>query len=267
VPCFSDLTCRARRPLGTSPLGFSDCGVATRSPGFRLDSVMHPTRPTPFELAFGKLAPTTFPAIRAALAQSGQDPRDRDAFLMLRDVVALLRELRPEEGLGESIDQLAALVHHAYLFWDSGSPSLEISREQLPRLLEHDGPWSGPASEHPACYIQLPLRRIWAEVVPGEPAEPLDGCSIHRPPAAGILRVLGVFGLHPERPGFSVVEISGARSGSLSRLDGSPLFSPVLTGGAAAGLHSVVGEEELLELGWRMLEFTSAPVEAGAWRA
>ena len=31
----------------------------------------------------------------------------------------------------------------------------------------------------------------------------------------------------------------------------SPLFSPVLAGGEAAGLFSLVGAEELLELGWR----------------
>jgi hypothetical protein len=29
------------------------------------------------------------------------------------------------------------------------------------------------------------------------------------------------------------------------------LFSPVLSGGRSAGLYSLVGGEELLELGWR----------------
>ena len=37
----------------------------------------------------------------------------------------------------------------------------------------------------------------------------------------------------------------------LARDDGSPLFAPTLPGGKAAGLHSIAGEEELLELGWR----------------
>jgi hypothetical protein len=70
-------------------------------------------------------------------------------------------------------------------------------------------------------------------------------------------RVLGVFGIHPERAGFSVVEVSGSRPGQLRRQDGTSLFSPSLPGGAMAGLFSLVGEEELLELGWR--------TQLGAW--
>jgi hypothetical protein len=85
--------------------------------------------------------------------------------------------------------------------------------------------------------------------VPGEPAEPLDGYFIH---AAGEeLRVLGVFGIRPDRMGFSVVEAVGERPGTLARPDGTPVFAPALPGGAAAGLRSLVGAEELLELGWR----------------
>ena len=34
--------------------------------------------------------------------------------------------------------------------------------------------------------------------------------------------------------------------------DGSPLFGPRLAGGDVAGLHSIAGREELLELGWRL---------------
>jgi hypothetical protein len=63
--------------------------------------------------------------------------------------------------------------------------------------------------------------------------------------------VLGIFGLHPDRMGFSVVEVSGSRPVALVREDGTPLFAPVLAGGAAAGLYSLMGAEELLELGWR----------------
>ena len=42
-----------------------------------------------------------------------------------------------------------------------------------------------------------------------QPAEPLDGCFVTRTPG-GDLRVLGVFGLRPERAGFSAVEAIGA---------------------------------------------------------
>jgi hypothetical protein len=168
--------------------------------------------------------------------------------------VDLLRDLRPEEGLGEGIDQLAAFVHHAYLFWRAGEHVRDIRAEGLQILLstsELDD--SSPAP--PAYYVQFPEHRVWAEVLPGQPPEPLDGCFVH--PSADSLRVLAVFGVHPERQGFSVVEASGPRPAMLARNDGRPLFAPVLTGGAAAGLFSITGAEELLELGWR--------AHLGAW--
>src|ERR687890_1700225 len=100
---------------------------------------MQQLRPTPFDLVFETAAQTTFPGIRSALQASGQDPRNRDAFLMLRDVVSFLRDLRPDEGLGEGIDQLAALVHHGYLFWDAGSVTLELSPDRLLDVLRGPG--------------------------------------------------------------------------------------------------------------------------------
>jgi hypothetical protein len=225
-------------------------------------------RPTPFDLVFQPATETVFPAIRDALSSAGQDPCDRDRFLMLRDVVTLLREMRPDEGLGEGIDRLAALVHHAYLFWDAGRLTVEFPLDRLAELL---GARSGPDEngiQGPAYYAQLPERRIWAQVIPGEPHEPMDGCFVHGLPGSAELRVLGVFGIHPERAGFSVVEVIGPRPGALARLDGSDLFAPTLPGGAAAKLFSVAGEEELLDLGWRTHDVaTHAAVEGARWRA
>ena len=220
-------------------------------------------RRSPFDLVFREVAEGVFPRIRSALAQAGHDPRDRDRFLMLREVVTLLRELRPEEGLGEGIDQLAALLHHAYLFWDSGENKLDVALERLPRLLGA-ADISGAADSTAACYVAMPVHRIWAEVIAGQPPEPLDGCFVHTGPE-GSLRVLGVFGIHPERQGFSVVEASGERPLLLRRADGSDLFAPTLPGGKAAGLFSLAGEEELLELGWRIqLGAGSRELGAGA---
>lgn len=211
---------------------------------------MQQTRPAPFELVFEPIAQNVFPAIQKAVAASGRDARDRDGFLLLRDVLMLLRDLRPDEGVGEGIDQLAALVHHAFLFWSSGSVTIEVPAELLDRLLDGAATLQADEEEAPR-YVQLPLHRIWAQVVPGEPHEPLDGVFVHRT-AEGQLRVLGVFGMHADRPGFSVVEVSGPRAPVLARPDGSRLFDSSLPGGAAAGLHSIAGPEELLELGWRV---------------
>jgi hypothetical protein len=208
-------------------------------------------RLTPFDLVFRPASQEVFPGVRLALQEGGHDPRDRDRFLMLREVVTLLRELRPEQGLGEGIDQLAALVHHAYLYWDAGEPTLEVPLDLLaPAPARPQAHNSGSA---PAYYALMPEHRIWAEVLPGLPSEPLDGCFVHSAPD-GTLRVLGVFGIHRDREGFSVVEVTGHRPAGLARADGSQLFDPTLPGGRAAGLFSISGMEELLELGWRIEE-------------
>jgi hypothetical protein len=208
-------------------------------------------RSTPFELVFGSLADERFPKIRAALAAAGTDPSDRDAFLMLPDVLSLIRDIRPDEGVGEGIDQLVALVHHAYLLWASGLLTLAISDDQLVQLLESPAPIDPGSSDVPrAYYAQFPERRIWAELIEGQAPEPMDGSFVH-PANAGELRTLGIFGLRADRPGFSVVESFGRRPEGGLRPDGSAPFASVLTGGADAGLHSVTSPDELLELGWR----------------
>jgi hypothetical protein len=207
-------------------------------------------RPTPFDLVFHRIAESSFPRIAASLAQSGVDSADRDAFLMDREVITLLRELRPEEGLGEAMDQMVALVHHAYLTWAAGMVTVPVSRGAAEELLG-DGPsHPGRSSDAPAYYAQFPERMIWASVVENQAPEPLDGVFVSSAPG-GDLRVLGIFGLRLDRPGFSAVEARGSRVEGLAREDGSPLFQPTLDGGTAAGLRSIIGEAELLELGWR----------------
>jgi hypothetical protein len=208
-------------------------------------------RSTPFDLVFGSLAEDRFPKIRVAIAGAGIEPSDRDAFLMLPDVLSLIREIRPDDGVGEGIDQLVALVHHAYLIWDSGHLTLAISDEQLEELLEpaHSELPASPGAPR-AYYAQLPERRVWAELIEGQAPEPMDGSFVY-PASDGELRTLGIFGLRPDRGGFSVVESFGKRPEATIRPDGTSLFASVLPGGTAAGLHSLVSADELLELGWR----------------
>lgn len=228
---------------------------------------MSPSRPTPFDLVFRQSAQDVFPRIRLALDQAGHDPRDRNRFLMLREVVTLVRELRPEEGLGEGIDRLAALVHHAFLYWEAGERAVEATADHLTSLLRTFDSTGEGVEVPPAYYVQIPQHRIWAEVVPGHPPEPLDGCFVHSTPDRTALRVLGVFGIQPEREGFSVVEAVGPRPLALARADGTELFAPTLSGGRAAGLFSITGEEELLDLGWRTSTLAAQAPEASGWRA
>ena len=211
---------------------------------------MASARATPFDLVFGSLAAERYPTHQAGIEAAGADPRDRDAFLMVREVIQLVRELRPDEGLGEDIGQLAALLHHAYLFWAAGTPSLELSATEFSGLLQDAAAPAPGAEPPPEFYVQFPEHRIWAVVVPGAAPEPLDGIFLGAGPD-GNLAVLAALGLRPDRPGLSVAEVAGPRAGPLARADGSPLFAPVLAGGRPAGLASITGGEELLELGWR----------------
>ena len=209
-------------------------------------------RPTPFDLVFGDLAEAEFPQIQRGLDGAKVDVRDRDAFLLRGEAGALIQQLRPDEGVGEGITELAALAHHAFLFWRAGAMTLPLERPALANLLA-TAPERVPADDPlvpDSFYLQLPPRLVWAELTPGEPHEPLDGCFVATTGDAAV-RVLGIFGLHPDRMGFTVAEAAGPAPEGLARAEGTPLFASVLAGGAAAGLHSIAGLEELLELGWR----------------
>lgn len=209
-------------------------------------------RPTPFDIAFGAHGEERFARMRTSLAESGRDPHDMDAFVLDREVIGYLRELVPEAGVGEAIEQHLALLHSAYLYWAEGGWLIRPSRQRSEKLLaaptaEYQGPGAGLPR---AYYVQFPERLLWAPLDPSDPHQPMDGMFVRPWPTEGFF-VLAIFGLHPGRDGFAVVDIDGYRENHLERSDGSALFSPVLEGGASAGLHSVVGGEELLELAAR----------------
>jgi hypothetical protein len=210
-------------------------------------------RPTPFELVFSGLAPEHFPSIRDALAAAGADPANRDAFLLTLPAMTFLRELRPDDdGADGGLDELTALVHHVYLFWAAGQTVWSLAAPALRRLLTDGAAGAGAGAPAGPGYIQFPERLLWASLAPPGPWEPLDGCFVHAS-HDGELRVLGIFGVHAARDGFTVAEASGTPSGRGVRHDGTPLFAPSLDGGAFAGLHSVVEPDELVDLAARVL--------------
>jgi hypothetical protein len=195
------------------------------------------------------MARDRFPEVRASLAGASVDPANRDAFLLDRNVVQVLRDIVPDGGVGEAVDQHVALLHNAYLFWDRGQRVVRLSRMETESLLSRSAQ-NRARHDSETFYVQFPERIIWAQVNEGQPHEPLDGLFVSRPNAEQF-RVLGVFGLHPDRLGFSVAEVGGKRLDRTTREDGSPLFAPLLPGGAQAQLFSVDGAPELVELGAR----------------
>lgn len=210
---------------------------------------MNAPRPTPYQLAMAPWADERFSPVRQALEGLDVDVWDRDAFLMAKPVVELVRALRPEEGLGEGMDEFVALLHVAYLYWMHGEPLRVVNEEGLRSLLGEPTPPLRFSASPTVRYVQVPPHRIWGAAVEGTVPEPLDGCFVVR--RGDQLDVVGVFGVHPRRDGFTVVAVRGPRAVDLTRPDASAVFAPVLTGGKAAGLHSVTGMEELLELAWR----------------
>lgn len=202
----------------------------------------------PFEAVFGSMAEARFPMLRQGIAAVGRDARDRDAFVLVREVVELLRELRPVEAEGDGVDQLVAFVHAAYVYWADGLRTVVVDRETLDDLVVHDAE-PGPLPAGSGYYVQLAPQRVWGESQAGVPVEPLDGWFAL--PRAGELELVAVFGLHPTRDGLTVVTVGGPRSERLVRLDRSRLFAPRFEGAAAAGLWQVDGGDEVLELAYR----------------
>ena len=223
---------------------------------------MSVARLDPFTLVFGELADERFPALRASLTAGGTDPFDRDAFILDRAVAEFLRDLVPEDAPTEALREFIAVLHHSYLFWDggcrvvtgrdTGMPSFPLPASSPARpSLAPDSP-SAREVASVAAYLQLPDHLYWGQLEAEAPHEPLDGFFVHR--HGDGLRALAVFGLHRERPGFTVAEVSGPAPTSLSpRPDRSAPFAPLMDGGAAAGIRSVAGPDELLALAWHSL--------------
>lgn len=207
-------------------------------------------REDPFQLVFGPFVPDRFEAMRNTLEQDGVDPFDRDAWTLSRPGVELLHELRPEGGLGEGVEELVALAHAAFLFWQQGERVATVSRPVLDAVVAGVSAGLGEAGPRSAYYVALAPRRIWGTPVPGAPAEPLEGWFTVAQDTQ--LALVAVFGLLSGRPGFTAVQVSGPPPGELRRDDTTEPFAPVLDGGEAAGLWSVIGGEELCELGWRI---------------
>jgi hypothetical protein len=222
-------------------------------------------RPTPFGIAFGEIA-LRFPAIAEALQQEGAAPVDRDRFVLLEPVGRLVSDIVPEGSGAEAMETHVLLLHTAFLHWSSGGAVYRIGEQALQRALAARQISSLPPQL--ALYLQLPELRVWGSPTPDMPSEPLDGMFVSRGEGPGSLAVLAIFGMRPDRPGFSAVGLEGRADSdepagneievAAAREDGSPPFGPMFPGGSAAGLHSVANAGELLLLACRLLSLLPA---------
>jgi hypothetical protein len=203
-------------------------------------------RAHPFELMFAGFRDAQFPAVRSALGETS----DIHAFLLSAPALELMRDLRPDSGLGDAVDDFVALVHAAYLFWRDSERTV-VFDEAATRRLCNGSPlpvFRAPDATR-ARYIQIAPRIVWGQLVDDEPFEPLDGWFAIRGVTG--LRLIACFGVHEQRPGVSVSVVEGGLPAMIVRTDGRPLFAPTMPGGDAAHLHAVSTPDELLLLGWR----------------
>ena len=217
-------------------------------------------RATPFDLAFGGLV-ARFPVITEALQQEGAAATDRDRFVLLEPVARLLGEIVPAGAGADALEAHVLLLQHAYLFWLAEQPVHEVTEDELRRATSDARLTTVLPGD--ALYLQLPELRVWGSPNGSSPPEPLDGMFVARTPADGAIAVLAIFGMRPDRPGFSAVALEGradpddAAAGEIeiaaARTDGSAPFGPKLAGGTAAGLYSVASAGELLLLTGRLL--------------
>ncbi len=217
-------------------------------------------RATPFALAFGDIEPR-FPAIAEALGQEGAATTNRDRFVLLEPVGRLLREIVPQDAGADALEAHVLLLHHAYLYWAAEQRVYQISEDALRRAVDEKRITT--LLPHAAQYLQLPELRVWGTPNEASPPEPLDGMFVSEADSAGEIAVLAIFGMRPDRPGFSAVGLEGRadpddpEAGEIeiaaARDDGSAPFAPKLAGGTAAGLYSVANAGELLLLTCRLL--------------
>jgi hypothetical protein len=128
----------------------------------------------------------------------------------------LLREILPPDAPAEAVESYALLVYHSYRFWEAGEQVRPISEEALRGAVGNQGisMHVAPAAQ----YLQLPELRVWGTPTAGSAPEPLDGMFVTQTGAAAIA-VLAIFGLRPDRPGFSAVGLAphSARNSLVAR--------------------------------------------------
>lgn len=208
-------------------------------------------QPHPFDIVFGPIAEARFPAVRTACG----DTPALDAFLLARPVIELLQDLRPDDGIGEAIDDFVAFVHAAFRYWAVGARTIVLDERVTRALCSPGVPVAAErGSGLPvAMYIQVAPRLVWGQLVDGSAYEPLDGWFAMR--EGDRIDLVACFGVHPGRPGLSVLALGGGLPEPSERDDSTPLFTPTMPGGREAGLHAVAGPNEMLLMAWRAAEY------------
>jgi hypothetical protein len=216
-------------------------------------------RRTPYELTFPdtQVADDLVAAVLAEARESGVDPADRRAFVVLNAVSAYLRRLQPEGRRPEAMYDYAMLLYHAFRFARAGARPLLVTEATARTLVEEGERVVSLEAPAPAGYAQLPRNLFWIQATPADVAEPVDGFfwSLGE---EELLHVLVVAGMRDDRPGLAVVPVAEAPwvdaptwLDARIRPEGED-FATTLPGGELEVLYSFLTAGEVLKLTARL---------------
>jgi hypothetical protein len=221
-------------------------------------------RLTPYEIAFHDRD-----ALRALIVEiereaegRGADPSSPQSFITMGSVGTFVRELQGPDAPPEAIHQYGALVFQAVHFTEADCP-LYLLGIQAARYLVEGAPGGDPVPPTPAGYLQLPQHLFWSVGDEADPSESIDG-MFWMISEAGLLHVLLIKGVRPDRPGFSTIVVPEAPIAEAGKWLGTevresaPDFSSELPGSELDGLYAVEAAGEVLKLLARFFAYVSA---------
>ena len=225
-------------------------------------------RLTPYEIAFQDKA--ALQALIVEIAEEvegrGADPSSPQSFVTMGSVGAFVRELQGPDAAPETILDYGALVFQAVHFTTAECP-LYVLGTHASRYLVDGVPDGEPVPPSPVGYLQLPQYLFWTVGGEGNPAESIDG-MFWMSGASGLLHVLLVTGLRPDRPGFGTILVPEAPIAEAAEWldtharESAPDFLSELPGGELDGLYAMGVAGEALKLLARFFAYASAVPDA-----
>jgi hypothetical protein len=225
-------------------------------------------RRTPVEMAFPEwdALEALARSVDEEASRGSQDSTDFEGFLTLSAVGDAVRDLTNPDVPSEAAMPMASLLYQAVHFLRAGSP-LYLLETGVVRWLASHAP---EATEPPAAparsgYVQFPQHLLWARSTASRAdTESIDG-AFWTLTSSGLLHVLAVSGVVPDRPGFGALPLPAAPLSDAaawlgaSARDAGRDFASSLPGAELDGLYSIETAGELLKLLGRFFVLASGP--------
>ena len=207
-------------------------------------------RPTPYDIVFGPevFEAKIFPAIQSDWDAGSAATDATGAFLTRTAVTEVLADLLPDADPDPQATRSTGLfLYHAFHYWLTGKQQVDVTSDELERLLAADGtPETTLVPPAAAGYAQLPRNAFWAQTAGDVPAEPIDGffwTRLGSVPGDMPLDLLFVLGVRSGRGGVSLIEVhardpEGEWTKEVARADPED-FANILPGGELQNYRGV----------------------------